>query len=475
MTWAQRFNHYMKKLQEILQQKLLIDRAWIARLFTGTLLGQLVIPAIFGFLAGLATNIYILPNTVQKYLQDILPEPQVITPKEENKKSISEEPGKYLPRTSQEEAIIEVVKKASPAVVSIVASKDVPVFEQFYINPFEGSPFEDFFKGFEFQIPELRQKGTEKREISAGTGFIISEDGLILTNKHVVLDKEAEYTVYMNDGRKFEAKVMALDPLQDLAIVKIETPSSLPVVKLGDSSQVQIGQTVIAIGNALGEFRNTVSVGVVSGLQRSITASGEGFTERIEDLIQTDAAINKGNSGGPLLNLKGEVIGINTAIVSGAENIGFAIPINLSLIHISEPTRQAENIGFAIPINRAKRDIEQIKKEGRISYPFLGIYYTIITSKLKEMYDLPVDYGAWIGRDSQGIATKQAIVPGSPAAKAGLRQDDIILEINGEKISADHPLSEIIQKYYPGDTVSLKVLRDKEEFNLEIKLGERTE
>jgi len=244
----------------------------------------------------------------------------------------------YQPQTSQEEAIIGAVKTYSPAVVSIVISKDVPILEQYYI-----SPFNDFF-------PQFRQKGTQKQQIGGGSGFIISQEGMVLTNKHVVQDKEADYTVLTNDGKKFPAKAVFLDPVQDLAILKIDQEKivdekgdllikAFSKVKLGDSDILQIGQTVIAIGNALGEFQNTVSVGVISGLGRTITASGGGTVETLEDVIQTDAAINKGNSGGPLLNLKGEVIGINAAM-----------------------SVEGENIGFAIPINKAKKDIENVSK-----------------------------------------------------------------------------------------------------------------
>jgi serine protease Do len=223
---------------------------------------------------------------------------------------------------TQEEEVILAVKNNSPAVASIIISKNLPLYEQCYVNPFG-----DLFPGF--QIPQICQKGTQLQEIGGGSGFVVSADGLILTNKHVVSDRQAEYTVLTNDGKKYSAKVLALDPNQDLAIIKIENgTSSLPTAKLGDSDNLQIGQTAIAIGNALGEFKNTVSVGVVSGLGRTITAGGGSASETIKDVIQTDAAINPGNSGGPLLNLKGEVVGINTAIVSGAESIGFAIPIN---------------------------------------------------------------------------------------------------------------------------------------------------
>ena len=238
---------------------------------------------------------------------------------------------------TQEDEVISVVKNASPAVVSIIISKNLPLYEECYINPFG-----DLFPGF--QIPQICQKGTKLQEIGGGSGFIVSPEGLILTNKHVVSDSAAEYTVLTNDGKKYPAKVLSLDPDQDLAVIKIniaeESTTSLSAVLLGDSDNLQIGQTVIAIGNALGEFRNTVSLGVVSGLFRTITASGGGLTETIEGLIQTDAAINSGNSGGPLLNLKGEVIGINTAMASGAENIGFAIPINKAKTILQEQSAE---------------------------------------------------------------------------------------------------------------------------------------
>lgn len=347
----------------------------------------------------------------------------------------------------QDELVVAVVKRVSPSVVSIVASKDVPVVEQFFINPFKGDPFfEQFFGDGGFGVPQFRQKGTKKQTIGAGTGFIVSSDGLILTNKHVVGDTEAEYTVFLNDGAKIPAKVLARDPAQDLAVLKIDK-SGLAAVNLGDSSEVQIGQSVIAIGNALGEFRNTVSVGVVSGLQRSITASGGAAgPEELAELIQTDAAINLGNSGGPLLNLRGEVIAINVAIAQGAENVG-----------------------FAYPINKAKRDIESVKATGRIIYPFLGIRYVVITKELQAERKLLVDYGALI----VGSASEPAVVKDSPADKAGLRAGDIILEFNGEKIEPSRTLASLISKYKVGDRVTLKVLRGAETLTLSATLEER--
>jgi serine protease Do len=305
--------------------------------------------------------------------------------------------------------------------------------------------FRDFFgRGFEFSTP--CEKGTEKKEIGGGTGFVVSEDGLILTNKHVVFDTKAEYTVLTNDGKKYDAKVLARDPAQDLAVIKINA-SGLRPVKLGDSDTIKLGQTAIAIGNSLGEFRNTVSVGVISGLQRTITAGGAGFgSETIQGVIQTDAAINPGNSGGPLLNLKGEVIGINTAIVSGAQNIG-----------------------FAIPINQAKRDIESVKKTGSIKAPYLGVRYLMVTEEMAKKQNLGASYGALV----RGTADGPGVIPDSPAAKAGVLAEDIILEVDGVRVDADHPLGNLIQKYSIGDTITLKVLRGKETLTLKATLEER--
>ena len=234
----------------------------------------------------------------------------------------------YVP-VSYEAQVINVAKTASPAVVAITISKNVPIIEQCPSNPFSNLPpeFQQFF-GQNLQFYQPCQKGTKLQEVGGGSGFIISADGLILTNKHVAADTAAEYTVFTNDGKKYSAKVLVRDPNIDIAVIKINA-SNLPTIKLGDSDLIQVGQTAIAIGNALGEFRNTVNVGVISGLSRNITASGSGgLTETIYNVIQTDASINPGNSGGPLLNLRGEVMGINTAIAQNAQSIGFAIPIN---------------------------------------------------------------------------------------------------------------------------------------------------
>jgi len=232
---------------------------------------------------------------------------------------------------SEESSIISAVEKANPAVVSIVITKDVPIIERYYqeFNPFGDDFFNDFFgDGFKFRIPQQRQKGTEKREIGGGSGFFISSDGYIVTNKHVVDDDKAEYTVLTNDGKKYEAEILAKDSTLDVAVIKVKG-SGFSYLEFGDSDKLKPGQTVIAIGNALGEFRNSVSVGVVSGLSRSIIAGDMfGRSEQLEGVIQTDAAINPGNSGGPLLDIAGKDVGVNVAVSQGAENIGFALTSN---------------------------------------------------------------------------------------------------------------------------------------------------
>lgn len=352
---------------------------------------------------------------------------------------------------SDESAVVRAVEKVSPAVVSIIVSKDLPKVEQYYGDPFGSDFFRDFFGdsfgGMDFGFPQYRQNGTEKREIGGGTGFIISADGYIVTNKHVVSDPEAEYTVLMNNEKKYTAKVLARDTMNDLAVIKVEA-KDLPVVELGDSSGIKVGQSVIAIGNALGEFRNTVSTGVISGLARSIIAGGSGAgAEQLVGVIQTDAAINSGNSGGPLLNNAGQVIGINTAVAQGAQSIG-----------------------FAIPINEVKNAIESVKKFGKIVRPWLGIRYQAINKEYAKESKLPVDYGALLIRGQQ--PTDLAVIPGSPADKAGLVENDIILEINGQKIDEKNTLSKLMANFKVGETIKLKILHRGENKEISVKLEE---
>ncbi len=360
---------------------------------------------------------------------------------------VSKEVPLYKPALDYEQAVIGAVKKATPAVVSITISKYVPILENCQVSPFSDLPpeFQQFF-GQDFQFSQPCDTGKKSlQEVGGGSGFIISSNGLILTNKHVVSDTKASYTVITNEGKKYDAKVLARDPAQDLAIVKIEA-TGLPTVELGDSSAVQLGQTAIAIGNALGEFGNTVSAGVISGLSRNVTASGGNTTETIQGVIQTDAAINPGNSGGPLLNLRGEVIGINTAIVSGAQNIG-----------------------FAIPINRAKRDIQSVKTSGDIQAPFLGVRYITITPDFAKKQKLSIDYGALVRGNEDGPAVQS----NSPAAKAGILAEDIILEVNGKKITKDNDLGSFVSELSVGQVVSLKINRGGKEINISVTLGKR--
>jgi S1-C subfamily serine protease len=391
------------------------------------------------FIIGI-TSIYLLfPLQIKDFLKNIkIPEIKIDFIKE---KSVKEKTLPYVSDISYEQAIIDSAKKVSPSVVSIIISKDMPVYEQQYINPFRDNFYDPFGMFPDIKIPQRVQKGSELQEVGAGSGFIVSADGMIVTNKHVVYDSKAQYTVVTSEGREYSAKVLALDPVQDLAIIKIQKGDKqfTPVI-MGNSEGIQIGQTVIAIGNALGQFSNTVSVGVVSGLGRTISASDRtgGFLEKLEGIIQTDTAINSGNSGGPLINLKGEVIGVNVAMAEGAQNIGFALPINL-----------------------AKKDIEQVNKNNKIVYPFLGIRYVLLEQG-----------GAKVSKGDNG---EVAVTVGSAAEKAGIKESDIILEIDGEKIAINNSMAKIIQKYNPGDTVNLHILRGDKEIDLKVTLGERTE
>lgn len=327
---------------------------------------------------------------------------------------------KEIIKVEESSDVIEVVKKVAPTVVSITTITSI----------------QDFFGNI------IQQKG-------GGTGFIITNDGLILTNRHVVEQKQATYTIFTADGRKFTPKIVSLDPFIDLALLKIDA-TGLPVVELGDSDSLQIGQRVIAIGNALGELQNTVSLGIISGRGREVTATGSGKAERLENLLQTDAAINLGNSGGPLVDLKGRVVGINVAVAGGAENIG-----------------------FAIPINGAKSAIDSIKRTGKITRPLIGIRYIPITKEVAQSAGLPVDYGVIVLRgDRPG---ELAVIPGSPADQAGIKENDIITYFNDIRIDQNQTLASLMLKSSPGEEVSLKILRASKEFTLKLKLGEMKE
>lgn len=342
---------------------------------------------------------------------------------------------------NEESAIIEVAKTASESVVSIVITKDLPKYENYYYNPFENDPFFE-----DYQIPGRRQNGTEEVQIGAGTGFIVTNDGMIITNKHVVADTDASYTVILNNEEKYDAQVIARDTLLDIAFVKIEAKDLKPL-KLGTSQNLKVGQSVIAIGNSLGEFSNTVSAGIISGLSRNIIAGDASGNnpEELHDVIQTDASINPGNSGGPLLDIEGNVIGVNVAVAQSAENIGFAIPVDV--------------------VNDL---LKRLNEDGSIERPILGLRYTLITKNIQEENNLTVDYGALVIKGDG--ENELAVIPGSPADIAGIVENDIILEIDNKRINENLPLQNAIQEKRFGDTVELKVLSKGEEKTITIEL-----
>jgi serine protease Do len=345
--------------------------------------------------------------------------------------------------------VMSAVEKASPAVVSITVSENVPVVENCPYDPLNNLPqqFQQFLgNGLPTTVP-CDTGQTQLQAVGGGSGFIISSDGLILTNKHVVSDTGASYSVLTNNGNTYTATVLARDPDQDLAVLKINA-TNLATVSLGDSDSLQLGQTAIAIGNALGQFSNTVSVGVVSGLGRTVTASApdSDAEETISDVIQTDAAINPGNSGGPLLDLRGDVIGIDTAVAS-----------------------DAQDIGFALPINEAKSVIASVEATGKIEAPFLGVEYEDVTPDIAKQEKLPITYGAWIDSGGQG----NPVQAGSPAAKAGIQAEDIIESINGIQLNSTHDLANVINEYSVGTTVTMVINRAGKEITLQATLSQR--
>ena len=347
----------------------------------------------------------------------------------------------------EERRVIRTIKKVMPAVVSITVSKHLKDIER------------DIPKELYAELPKAADGKTVKLpdelidehgmvQVGGGSGFIVESDGIIVTNKHVISDSNAEYAVITDDGRTFTGTVLTRDPISDVAIVKIDA-KHLPSIPLGDSTRLELGQRVVAIGNALGIFKNTVSLGIVSGLSRSIQAQAdpEAPPQEMRGLIQTDAAINPGNSGGPLVNLKGYAVGINAAIVSGAQSIG-----------------------FAIPVNTIKRDLGDLKKYGRIRKPLLGVRYIVIDEKLKEKMNLPVAYGAYIIKEGP---REHGVIPGSAAEKSGLKEKDIILQCNGKQVTREHPIQDYLEDLEVGDVVNLLVLRGKEEFKAKVPLTER--
>lgn len=313
------------------------------------------------------------------------------------------------------EVVADVAKQVSPSVVSIVTQSQ------------SGS-------GYFAQTSE-----------SAGTGIVISKDGYILTNRHVV-EGATEAQVVMSDGTTHEnVKVVGTDTANDLAFLKIDGVSNLTAATLGDSSTVTVGQPVVAIGNALGQYQTSVTSGIISGLGRPLVAGDESgmSSESLSNLFQTDAAINPGNSGGPLVNMAGQIIGINTAI-----------------------DQEAQGIGFAIPINDAKGLITSVTKSGKLSRAFLGVSYVSVTADVANQYHLSVQNGAYVTADSGSAVTAD-----SPAEKAGLKNGDVITKVDGKGINEYNPLLSALSTHQPGDSISLTYLRDGKESTVQVTLG----
>jgi serine protease Do len=331
---------------------------------------------------------------------------------------------------TEESVTIDIVKKAGPSVVTIAQAGGT-----------EGSQFPFDFGPF-FGDPEAGEGEQDQNQVQdIGSGFITGNEGLIVTNKHVVSDPDVEYRVITNDDKEFSVQRIYRDPLNDIALLQIDPNqnpgSNLPAVTLGDSSKLQAGQYVAAIGTSLGEFRNSVTTGVISGLGRGITAGSpyEGAVERLDNVIQTDAAINPGNSGGPLFNSSGQVIGVNTAVSASGQNIGFAIPINI-----------------------IKDSLETFNQTGRFERPYLGVSYRIITGELASANDIPE--GAYV----------QEVVQGSSAQEAGIERGDVLTEIDGQRINDETPLAQIVSRKKIGDTISIKLVRDNETRDVEAIL-----
>lgn len=314
--------------------------------------------------------------------------------------------------TDAERSISEVVKKVSPSVVSITTKSQSRT--SFYT-----------------------QQG-------AGTGVIVSKDGIVMTNHHVV-GKGGNISIVLSDGELYEeVELIGSDPLNDIAFLKIKGAKDLKPATLGDSSTVRVGQEVVAIGNSLGQYQNTVTTGILSATGRPITAQDGNSVESLTDLLQTDAAINPGNSGGPLLNLSGQVIGINTAVAE-----------------------DAQGIGFAIPINATKGILKGVLAGKGILRSYAGVSYISITPEVARHYNLPVREGAYIYRQDN----VNAVSKGSPAEKSGIKNGDIITAISGQKVGSDGGLSSLIGQYAPGETIEVTVLRGEEIKTFRLTLG----
>jgi serine protease Do len=394
----------------------------------------LLVAAVFGFVGGSTAPSFhkMLDEQVRLFSQGSGGEKSGDTKRGDKETVLSSDDG----------AIVALVERNAPGVVSIVVSKDIPKARSLFQSPF-------FFDPFNSREPGGQDSGaTQRQQIGSGSGFLVSSDGLVVTNKHVVSDVAAQYTVITSDGKEHAVEVLGRDPMHDIAVLKIEG-KDFPVLDLGDSEGVKVGQSVVAIGNPLGEFANSVTRGIISGVKREVSAgSGFGQAEQLSGIFQTDAAINPGNSGGPLFNLSGEVIGVNVAMARGAENIA-----------------------FALPINQVKRVVEQVKTTGKISTPYIGVRYLLLNSALAQENGLPLDRGALVIRGEK--MTDFAVIPGSPADKAGIVENDILLSIDGVNIDEKHQLTSLIAEKNVSEEVTLEVWHKGEIKKVKVKLEER--
>ena len=416
--------------------------------FNKLFVASLIIPLLMGFIGGVSAFLLMpgINRVITKYV--FVPKPGDEKLAEQLQQPTKTNDERLLPNNNTykgELNITDVVEKVSPSVVSIVVSKEVAQMQT------ENNLNDIFPFGLPFNIVIPEQPKTQlpkggKQQVGGGTGFIISSDGLILTNKHVAADVDASYSVVTSSGKTYDATVIDRDPLNDLAVLKINA-TNLPAVKLGDSSQIKVGQTVVAIGYALGEYSNSVTKGIVSGLGRNVEAGdNSGSSEMLQDVIQTDAAINPGNSGGPLINLFGEVIGINTAV-----------------------NRSGQLVGFSIPIDIAKPVISSVIKNGRIVRPYLGVRYVLLNKELAEKNKITINEGALI---VSGNANEAGVLTNSPASKAGLKEGDVIMSVDGKNVSEKQPLASIIAGYQVGQSIELKVWRDGKELKIKLLLEE---
>ena len=372
------------------------------------------------FLLGLSVSVLIIFSALGGAIADRL---FVIKPLDQITGGEKEQIRKLEQKVVKEESVvIDVASKASPSVVTVSIQKERTVVEPLFEDPF----------GL-FSIPGEERSETIQRDI--GTGFVI-EGGLIVTNKHVVADGEAEYEVIDNEENRYQVTDIYRDPVNDLAILQAKESSSLPALQMGDSDNIQVGQFAMAIGTALGEFRHTVTTGVISGVGRGIQAQASGYFESLDNVIQTDAAINPGNSGGPLLNSGGQVVAVNVAVAGAAENIGFAIPINV-----------------------VKESVETFQETGRFERARLGVRYQMISKEAAVLNEVP-----------QGAYVVQ-VAEGGPADTAGIQRGDIIISVDGEKVSeAKGGLAGVINKKRVGDRVRVEIWREGEEVSVEVRL-----